>query len=93
MKRFSTLALPLALVSSLFLAEAQDTSKGTRKKTSGPSVARQLEELRLAIEAEQQQILALGQQVQSRDQRIEQLEQKLNQSQTAATQAQGRSGR
>ena len=90
MKRFSTFALSLALVSSLFLAEAQDTSKGTGKKTSAPSVAKQLAELRLAIEAQQQQILALGQQVQSRDQRIEQLEQKLDQSHTAVTQAQAK---
>src|ERR1700722_18188793 len=78
MKRFSTFALSLALVSSLFLAEAQDTSKGTKKKASGPS------------EAQQQQINAMGQQLQSRDQRIEQLEQKLGQSQTAVTQAQAK---
>jgi len=90
MKRFSTFALSLALVSSLFLAEAQDTSKGTKKKASGPSVAQQLAEMRQAIEAQQQQITALGQQVQSRDQRIEQLEQKLGQSQTAVTQAQAK---
>ena len=90
MKRFSTFALSLALVSSLFLAEAQDTSKGTKKKASGPSVAQQLAEMRQAIEAQQQQITALGQQVQSRDQRIEQLEQKLDQSQTAVTQAQAK---
>ena len=90
MKRFSSFALSLALVSSLFLAEAQDTSKGTRKKTSGPSVAQQLAEMKQAIEAQQQQILALGQRVQSRDQRIEQLEQRLNQSQTAVTQAQAK---
>jgi hypothetical protein len=90
MKRFSMFALSLALVSSLFLAEAQDTSKGTKKKASGPSVAQQLAEMKLAIEAEQQQITALGQQLQSRDQRIEQLEQKLGQSQTAVTQAQAK---
>ena len=87
MKRFSTFALSLALVSSLFLAEAQDTSKGTKKKASGPSVAQQLAEMKRAIEAQQQQINAMGQQLQSRDQRIEQLEQKLDQSQTAVTQA------
>jgi hypothetical protein len=90
MKRFSTFALSLALVSSLFLAEAQDTSKGTKKKASGPSVAQQLAEMKRAIEAQQQQINAMGQQLQSRDQRIEQLEQKLGQSQTAVTQAQAK---
>ena len=95
MKRFSTFALSLALVSSLFLAEAQDTSKSTKKRTSGPSVTQQLTEMKQAIEAQQQaieaqqqRIAALGQQVQSRDQRIEQLERKLDQSQTAVTQAQ-----
>src|ERR1700721_1441721 len=87
MKRFSTFALSLALVSSLFLAEAQDTSKGTKKKASGPSVAQQLAEMKRAIEAQQQQINAMGQQLQSRDQRIEQLEQKLDQSETAVTHA------
>lgn len=90
MKRFSTFALSLALVSSLFLAEAQDTSKGTKKKASGPSVAQQLAEMKRAIEAQQQQINAMGQQLQSRDQRIEQLEQKLDQSQTAVTHAQAK---
>ena len=90
MKRFSTFALSLALVSSLFFAEAQDTSKGTKKKASGPSVAQQLAEMKRAIEAQQQQINAMGQQLQSRDQRIEQLEQKLGQSQTAVTQAQAK---
>jgi hypothetical protein len=90
MKRFSTFALSLALVSSLFFAEAQDTSKGTKKKDSGPSVAQQLAEMKRAIEAQQQQINAMGQQLQSRDQRIEQLEQKLGQSQTAVTQAQAK---
>ena len=90
MKRFSTFALSLALVSSLFLAEAQDTSNGTKKKASGPSVAQQLAEMKRAIEAQQQQINAMGQQLQSRDLRIEQLEQKLGQSQTAVTQAQAK---
>ena len=90
MKQFSTFALSLALVSSLFLAEAQDTSNGTKKKASGPSVAQQLAEMRRAIEAQQQQINAMGQQLQSRDQRIEQLEQKLDQSQTAVTHAQAK---
>src|SRR6202042_900514 len=90
MKRFSTFALSLALASSLFLAEAQDTSNGTKKKASGPSVAQQLAEMKRAIEAQQQQINAMGQQLQSRDQRIEQLEQKLDQSQTAVTHAQAK---
>lgn len=90
MKRFSRLVLSMALLSSLFIAEAQDTSKGTKKKTAGPSVAEQLAELKQAIEAQQQQILALGRQIQSRDQRIQQLEQKLDQSQAAATQAQAK---
>ena len=90
MKQFSTFALSLALVSSLFLAEAQDTSNGTKKKASGPSVAQQLAEMRRAIEAQQQQINAMGQQLQSRDQRIEQLEQKLDQSETAVTHAQAK---
>jgi hypothetical protein len=97
MKRFCRFALSLALVSSLFLAEAQDTSKSTKKRASGPSVTQQLTEMKQAIEAQQQaieaqqqRIAALGQQVQSRDQRIEQLERKLDQSQTAVTQAEAK---
>lgn len=94
MKRVLTLVLLIAMAASLSGAQAQSASRGTAKAASGTSIAKQLTELRLAIEAQQKQILALSDQVQSRDQRIQQLEQKLDQrvdqSQAAAAQAQAK---
>src|SRR6516164_6976384 len=94
MKPVFALALLMALAGGLSAVEAQQTSSGTRKKAvpkaSVPSVSAQLNELKQAIAAQQQQILTMGQQIQSRDQRIQQLEQRLDQSQAAASQAQSK---
>src|SRR5215471_20522031 len=93
MKRVMALALLMVLAGSVPATQAQTVPGGSSKgpkKASGPSISQQLMELRLAIEAQQQQITTLSQQLQSRDQRIQQLEQKLDQSQAAATQAQAK---
>jgi len=95
MKRVIALALCLVL-NGVFSAQAQQstasaTAKSTRKKTvtrTNAAVQNQLNELKEAIAAQQQQIQQLGAQVQSRDQQIQQLQQTLQQSQTAASQAQ-----
>lgn len=97
MKRFMAVMLSIALVGGVVTAQAQDsatttttTAKSPRKrvvKKTGPTVAEQLNELKLAIDAQQQQIKVLSDQVQSRDQKIQQLEQRLDQSQTVAVQA------
>ncbi len=90
MKRFMVVALSMVLAGSVIAAQAQDTSTPTTRKKAHkrPTVEEQLNEMKLAIEAQQQQIKQLSDQVQSRDQKIEQLEQRLDQSQTVATQAQ-----
>jgi len=89
-----TLALSMALAGSLFATQAQQTALVTIKKSanktvpkaSEPSVATQLNEMKRAMEA-QQQIHQLIDQAQTREQRIQQLEQRLDQSQTVAVQA------
>jgi flagellar motor protein MotB len=98
MKRMMAAVLSMALVGSVIAAQAQQntstatTAKSARKKIvakkSEPSVSEQLNEMKKAIDAQQQQIKQLSDQVQTRDQRIQQLEQRLDQSQAAATQAQ-----
>jgi hypothetical protein len=94
MKQVLVLALLIVMGGARFAVQAQTASKGTVTAPSDTSVARQLAELREAIEAQQKQILALSEQVQSRDQRIQQLEQKfeqrIDQSQTTAAQAQAK---
>lgn len=94
MKRFMALALSLTLFA--FAAQAQQstapaTAKPIRRKAvakTDPTVAAQLNELKQAIDAQQQQIRQLSDQVQGRDQQIQQLQQKLDQNQAAAAQAQ-----
>src|ERR1017187_5707004 len=99
MKRVLALALSMALVGSMYAAEApQDasgsTAKSTRKKTlpkkAVSDVSSELHALKEAMDTQQQQIQQLSQQVQSRDQHIQQLEQRLDQSQAAAAQAQAK---
>src|ERR1019366_2668228 len=99
MKRVLALALSMALVGSMYAAEApQDasgsTAKSTRKKTlpkkAVSDVSSELHALKEAMDTQQQQIQQLSQQIQSRDQHIQQLEQRLDQSQAAATQAQAK---
>ena len=76
MKRVMAVVLSMTLVGSVIAAQAQNTTTPTttttktRKKTApkkaGPTVSEQLGELKLAIEAQQQQIRQLGDQVQTR---------------------------
>jgi hypothetical protein len=68
------------------------TATTTRRRTTAtrtdPALAEQLNQLKQAIDAQQQQIRQLSQQVQSRDQQVQELQQKLDQSQAATSQAQ-----
>lgn len=89
-------ALAFAVVLSICSAQAQQSTataaKSTRKRAAAASatnadVANQLNQLRQALDAQQQQIRQLSDQLQSRDQRLQQLQQQLSQSQTAASQA------
>jgi hypothetical protein len=99
MKRVMALALTLSL--SALAAQAQQstatatakTSKTARRKAvqkMDPAVAVQLNEMKQALDAQQQQIRQLGDQLQSRDQRIQQLEQKVDQSQAATATAESK---
>ena len=100
MKRIMVVVLSMLVAGSVIAAQAQQgtatstttTTKTPRKKVAakktGPTVSEQLSVMKLAIDAQQQQIKQLSDAVQSRDQRIQQLEQRLDQSQTAAVQAQ-----
>jgi hypothetical protein len=94
MKRVLILVLLIVMGITLSTAQTQNVSKRTATASSGTSVARQLSELKQAMEAQQKQILTLSEQIQNRDQRIQQLEQKLDQavgqSQAAAAQAQAK---
>lgn len=94
MKRLMALAITLTLCA--FVAQAQQstataTAKTTKRKSvtkTDPAVAAQLNELKEAIGAQQQQIGQLSEQVQSRDQQIQQLQQQLDQVRSTATAAQ-----
>ncbi len=96
MKRVMALAITLTLCA--FAAQAQQstataTAKTTKRKSvlkTDPAVAAQLNELKQAVDAQQQQIRQLSDQVQSRDQQIQQLQQRLDESQAVATQAQSK---
>src|SRR5215468_6791567 len=94
MKLVKALALCLALVGMTGAAAQaqQSTAKGTKKRAAAKpdAVATQLNELKQAIDAQQQQIRQLSDQIQSRDSQIQQLQQKLDQSQTATSQAQSK---
>jgi hypothetical protein len=97
MKRVMPLAISLTLCA--FAAQAQQatatgTTKSTKRKRAvakiDPAIAAQLNVLKQAVDAQQQQIHQLGDQVQSRDQQIQQLQQRLDQSQAAASQAESK---
>jgi outer membrane murein-binding lipoprotein Lpp len=101
MKRFKAVVLSMTLLTGVITTQAQQqtttttttktTTKTPRKRAAaktGPTVSEQLNELKQAIEAQQQQIRQLSDQVQTRDQKIQQLEQKVDQTQSAAVQAQ-----
>jgi hypothetical protein len=95
MNRLMAVVLSMALASGVMVAQDQQgaTAKTTTKKRmvpkkTGPTVSEQLNEMKQAIDAQQQAIKQLTDLVQSRDQKIQQLEQRLDQSQTVAVQAQ-----
>ncbi|MGA9041087.1 MAG: hypothetical protein WB421_11175 [Terriglobales bacterium] len=104
MKQVLALVLSCAIVSSAFAAPAPqgDSSAATpttppkkmAHKAVAPSVSKQLDELKnemkQAIDAQQQQIQQLRQELQTRDQAVQQLQQRLDQSQAVATEAQGK---
>lgn len=96
MKPVTALALFLTLV-PVFSAQAQQNTttakpRATRRKAavSDTAVADQLNQLKQALDAQQQQIKQLRDQIQSRDQQVQQLQQELTQSQSAASQAQSK---
>ena len=91
MKHVMTVALILTLT-GVFSAQAQQSTATTSSKRKAaaktdPGIASQLNDLKQALDAQQQQIKQLSDQVQNRDQQIQQLEQRLDQSQSAATAA------
>jgi len=101
MKQVMALVLFLCLTGVLPAQTQQNKASSatttTRKKASGgtsQSVAAQLEVLKKALEAQQEQILHLSDQVQLRDQQIQQLQQAVQQtqqqSQAAVSQAQSK---
>ena len=97
MKRVMALALTLMLGASAAQAQQSTTTTTattTRRRTTAtrtdPALADQLNQLKQAIDAQQQQIRQLSQQIQSRDQQLQQLQQKLDQSQTATAQAESK---
>jgi hypothetical protein len=95
MKHAMALALSVALVVGALAAPVpQDTTASSGKSTgrkavakAGPSISRQLSEMKQAIDAQQQQIQQLTHQVESRDAEIQQLQQQVGQVQSAASQA------
>jgi hypothetical protein len=95
MKRVTAFALTLMLGASAAQAQqSTTTTTTTRRKTTAtrtdPAVSDQLNQLKQAIEAQQQQIQQLSQQIRSRDQQVQQLQQKLGQSQAATSQAESK---
>jgi hypothetical protein len=91
MKRLLVLALSLLAATSAFAqieAPAPKPKSSRRAATSATSVARELNQMKESIAAQQRQIEQLQQQVQSRDQEIQQLQQQVGQAQSAAQQAQ-----
>jgi hypothetical protein len=98
MKQVMAFALMFALSVIAPGAQAQQSTSTTttktkttkRRTTPDSGVATQLNELKQAIDAQQQQIRQLSDQVQSRDQQIQQMQQKLDQSQATATEAAGK---
>jgi hypothetical protein len=97
MKQAMVLALVLTLTCAFAVQAQQSTATATAKTTKKKAPARtdsvvavQLNQLKQAVDAQQQQIKQLSDQLQSRDQQIQQLQQRLDQSQVATTQAQSK---
>jgi len=91
MKQVTAVALSLVLT-AIALAEPQATSTGktTSAAKKSTNVSAELQQLRHALEAQQQQIQKLSDELNSRDQALQQLQQRLDQSQAAAAQAQSK---
>src|SRR5437870_9798752 len=91
MKQVTAVALSLVLT-AIALAEPQATSTGktTSAAKKSTNVSAELQQLRHALEAQQQQIQKLSDELNSRDQALQQLQQRLDQSQAAAAQEIGR---
>src|SRR5437764_669125 len=96
MKQVTALTLCLTLTGVLAAQTQQGTTNATGKTTrhkasaSNTEVLNQLNELKQAIDAQQQQIKQLTDQIQGRDQQIQQLQQSLQQGQAATQQAQSK---
>src|SRR5690242_14239906 len=94
MKRVMAL-VPCFMLTGMLWAQAQQgtprgAARSAKRKTAvktDAGIASQLNELKQAVDAQQQQIRQLSEQIQGRDQQIQQLQQRLDQSQTAATEA------
>ncbi len=86
------LAVALVVLTTLCVFAQTDSQspkpKSGHKSSSTAPVSKQLEDMKDAISAQQQQIMQLQQQVQNRDQAIQALQQQVSQAQAAAQQAQ-----
>ncbi len=87
MKRRLAFALSVVITTSVFAQTESSKPKSGRKSGSAAPVSKQLEEMKDAIAAQQQQIQQLQQQVQNRDQAIQTLQQQVGQAQSEAQQA------
>jgi TolA-binding protein len=88
MKRRLALALSVLITTSVFAQTESSKPKSGRRSSSAAPVSKQLEEMKDAIAAQQQQIQQLQQQVQNRDQAIQTLQQQVSQAESTAQQAQ-----
>ncbi len=89
MKRRLALALSVLITTSVFAqTDSQNPKPKSSHKGSSAPVSKQLEDMKDAISAQQQQIMQLQQQVQNRDQAIQTLQQQVSQAQAAAQAAQ-----
>jgi hypothetical protein len=88
MKRRLALALTVLVTTTVFAQTDSQTSKPASRSSSSAPVAKQLEDMKDAISAQQQQIQQLQQQISTRDQAIQSLQQQVTAAQSAAQQAQ-----
>jgi hypothetical protein len=93
MKQAIAVALSWVLTASALAAPQAGntrttTTKKTAKKSTATSVSTELQQMRQALEAQQQQIQRLSEELKSRDQVLQQMQQRLDQTQAAASQAQ-----
>ena len=77
MKRRLALTLSVLITTSAFAQTDSQTSKSKSRRASSTPVAKQLEDMKDAISAQQQQIQQLQQQIAARDQAIQQLQQQI----------------